>query len=481
MTVNTIPIVNDPKHLGSKINFNNVPTLDSDVRIELRKHGEPITLFGEDPAERRERLLRILQEKPHTNFEFAQLENQNSEDESMSDDEDDDEEFYTPGSEELEKARKDILKFSVDRAIVRVQKQKDEAKSFDFLKVLKHRRHINQLLSEYELSASSVLKGNARAISAVRINPEGIIACGSWDGHIYFLNSDEYFNHIQAGRLGQGYHSEKVGGLDWHPTDSTILASGGQEGSLNIWRYTESEVLKPHTRLKDASEGRIPKVAFHADGIHLANTSFDQTWKLWDINKELELLEQEGHSKEVFACAFHPDGSLIATGDLDGIGRVWDLRSGRSIAILDAHVQGIYSMDWSPNGFHLASASGDCSVKIWDLRKLTSVNGNTQLFLIPAHSKLVSEVKFFKGQGSPLVTKVTDENDKNPSEFSACGTFLATSSYDGTVKVWSADNWINVKTLQGHNDKVMSCDISADGSYLISSGWDRTVKTWLKI
>jgi len=46
------------------------------------------------------------------------------------------------------------------------------------------------------------------------------------------------------------------------------------------------------------------------------------------------------------------------------------------------------------------------------------------------------------------------------------------------VNIWSADNWGKVKSLKGHSDKVMSCDISGDGCFIVSSGWDRSVKLW---
>jgi hypothetical protein len=39
-----------------------VPTLDADVRAKLREIGRPITLFGEKPENRRDRLRKILAE-----------------------------------------------------------------------------------------------------------------------------------------------------------------------------------------------------------------------------------------------------------------------------------------------------------------------------------------------------------------------------------------------------------------------------------
>ena len=51
-----------------------------------------------------------------------------------------------------------------------------------------------------------------------------------------------------------------------------------------------------------------------------ATSSFDQTWRLWDIETGASLLEQEGHSRAVCAVGFHPDGSLAASGGQDAIG-----------------------------------------------------------------------------------------------------------------------------------------------------------------
>jgi U4/U6 small nuclear ribonucleoprotein PRP4 len=52
-----------------------------------------------------------------------------------------------------------------------------------------------------------------------------------------------------------------------------------------------------------------------------ATASFDMTWRLWDAETGACLLEQEGHSRSVYAVAFHPDGSLAASAGLDAIGR----------------------------------------------------------------------------------------------------------------------------------------------------------------
>lgn len=51
-----------------------------------------------------------------------------------------------------------------------------------------------------------------------------------------------------------------------------------------------------------------------------ATASFDMTWRLWDVETGTTLLEQEGHSRAVYAVAFQPDGALAGSVGLDAIG-----------------------------------------------------------------------------------------------------------------------------------------------------------------
>ena len=43
------------------------------------------------------------------------------------------------------------------------------------------------------------------------------------------------------------------------------------------------------------------------------------TWRMWDAETGAALLEQEGHSRAVYAVAFHPDGSLAGSAGCDAI------------------------------------------------------------------------------------------------------------------------------------------------------------------
>lgn len=186
----------------------------------------------------------------------------------------------------------------------------------------------------------------------------------------------------------------------------------------------------------------------------------------------MALLEQRGHSREVYAIGFQCDGSLAATGGLDAVGRVWDLRTGRSALTMEGHVSDILGIEFSPNGYQIATGSADNSIRIWDLRTLRSIHS------IPAHTNLVSDIKFFAGsptEDDPSSRMHVDGETPKPSR---SGLYLGSSSFDGTVKIWSADDWKLQKSLVGHTGKVTGLDISNNGRFLGTSGYDRTFKLW---
>ena len=94
-----------------------VPTKDSEVRIRLREIAEPMTVFGERPEDRRDRLRflwsKIREEKGEAME--GDEEDQGESSDSGIDDGEKEEEFYTEGTEELSEARRNIADYSLAR------------------------------------------------------------------------------------------------------------------------------------------------------------------------------------------------------------------------------------------------------------------------------------------------------------------------------------------------------------------------------
>lgn len=65
---------------------------------------------------------------------------------------------------------------------------------------------------------------------------------------------------------------------------------------------------------------------------------------------------------------------------------------------------------------------------------------------------------------------------------------MMTTSYDCTVKIFGtkclyqgenvADEWIPIRTMQGHENKVTSISVSKDLKFFVTTGFDRCFKVW---
>ncbi|KAJ7658122.1 U4/U6 snRNP-specific spliceosomal protein [Mycena rosella] len=453
-----------------------VPTDDNRVKARLREIGEPITLFGERAADRRDRLIYVTSQ-----INAARGDDPMQVDDDSSDDsEEEEEEFYSPGSLELLEARRHLAEYSLPRAQNRVAQQRIDSR-MDLGRIVDIRKKVFAEVKKYTNLGSQI--GDERPISQVRFAPNNeILATGSWSGTVKVWNVPA----CTPIRSMRG-HSDRVGGVAWHPKATLTqepsvvnLVSGAGDSNVHLWALDAESplaVMKGH-------QDRVCRVAFHPSGDYVASASFDTTWRLWDVNTSKELLLQEGHSKEVYSVEFQDDGALVASGGLDAIGRVWDLRTGRTAMVLDGHVQAIYSIAFSPNGYQIATGSGDDTIRIWDLRSLKS------LYTIPAHLSNVSDIRFFRADdrffkpAPPVSAEAMDEDKSHDREVPTpgadleewkyrSGLFFASSGYDGLVKLWSADDWQLLRTLSTDAGKVMSVDVSSDGKLLASGTYNR--------
>jgi U4/U6 small nuclear ribonucleoprotein PRP4 len=415
---------------------------------------------------------------------------------------------YTHASNELVAARQAIAEFSLQRAQIRLQKERAFRSVCRNLKKRQRNEDIQSedAATEQELESINIKciqtykslrqmtlegsqYGDSRALSCicttqnnVLLDGSKIIATGSWTGNVQLWDGSGGKN-TSLTKIGERLccHEDRIMGMAMMTTTSTTATSAflcttsidrtaklwkvqrnGESLMLNekvdpnhdSWSIVEQAHFKGHTK-------RLCRTAFHPMKKHLATTSFDYSWRLWDIETSqdtMQLLLQDGHWKETYGIGFHPDGSLCATTDFAGVIQLWDLRTGKSIRHFLGHAKRILNAEFHPtNGYQLVSSGDDGTIKIWDIRQ------RKQLSSIPAHSNLISQLRF----------------DPDP-----CGEYLVSSSFDGTIKLWSTRTWKLLNTMKGHDGKVSGVDIisSMKGNHcarsIVSCGFDKTLKIW---
>ena len=444
-----------------------VTTDDGEVRAQLRQHAEPVTLFGEGPGDRRDRLRRLLARLDAADGGALPVPEDAGvvpESQAVAQKE----VFYTEGSAELAAARVAIAAFSMPRAEARLKRlraARDAASAPEdpdgAAAALAALDADARRAAFLETDASVV--GDERPLCDVRFSRAdggALILSASWTGAVR-LWSAERCQRLLAVRASE----ERLTGADLHPRAGTeaalrasladadtaksttsFMATASADGVACLWSAS-GKLL----RSMRGHVGRCGRVSFFPSGAHLATAGFDKTWRLWDCETGAELLCQEGHSRAVYDVRFHPDGSLACSVGLEAHGRVWDARSGANVLNLRGHASGVLCVDFAPNGAHVATGSEDHTVKVWDLRNVKGC-----LYTIPAHAKSVTGVRF-----EPL-----------------SGGVLLSASHDGSLKAWSGADFSLKRRLRGHASRVAAADVAPGGEACVSVGHDRTLKLW---
>ncbi|KAJ1552576.1 Notchless protein 1, partial [Cladochytrium tenue] len=323
-------------------------------------------------------------------------------------------------------------------------------------------------------------------------------------------------------------HTEAVLAVAFSP-DARLLATASGDTTVRLWDLwtdTPKACLKGHTNW-------VQILSWSPDGQTLASGSMDKTIRLWDPKKAVPIGDAiRAHTKAVTSIVWEPlhlnkDCTRFASASLDGTVRVYNARTRQLQFALTSHAAGVTALAWCGDGL-LCSASRDKSVRVWDAasgKLVRSLDGHahwvnslalstaavlrTGAFdhdaVAPAdrdeaQKKALERYNAAKGDAPERLASCSDDFtlflwepsvSKKPIArmtghmqpvnhicFSPDGRFLASASFDKSVKLWDGRTGKFLETLRGHVGAVYQVSFSADSRQVLSASKDSTVKAW---
>lgn len=313
----------------------------------------------------------------------------------------------------------------------------------------------------------------------------GFVATAGLDGRLQVWRNQDATGNVRKSKwelVGSVQEVEEINWLEWHPTDSNVLAVGASDGSVWIYDVTESEVIIRHA-LYSHTGSCTAGAWLPTDGSLLCTVSEDGSFYAWDLVEGRSLVgltaldqrfEVEGG---LVSIAINWEGTFAAVGGATGTCKVVSLprsassttttsstskkskggpssssstaassasssTGGQILTTLQSHTQSVESLAFSRTLPLLATASVDGQIIIYDHSRQFTIRKT----LSSAHSDAVVKVEFVNPKPN---------NNLPPAQAATAAILLTSCSTDGTIKRWDARSGNLLNTWKGHADGVL--------------------------
>ena len=315
------------------------------------------------------------------------------------------------------------------------------------------------------------LKGHAGPIDSIIIAENGKMIISASNDAIKIWNAD------------QGYEIETIKESDSRITafalfpDERRIIAASYDDSLSIWdlssgekkavysgnRLSKKEVVVCIKARYFIGHHFITDLAVTKDGSKIILSSSDGLLEVLTIDDNNELEPIKGYVKGIHDCGINaviltPYEDKVISGSCDGTIRIWDLENDNEFPIPEYYSGSINAVALAPDGRKAVSATISGILDVWNLENFKKIK------TLDCHSSLALETEESKFRSISSVT-ITPSG-------------LIAFSYDKLIKILDLEKGIELKTLNGHANEIISIIAVPDGDKIISVDYDGTVKVW---
>ncbi|KAG8531706.1 uncharacterized protein KY384_003338 [Bacidia gigantensis] len=243
--------------------------------------------------------------------------------------------------------------------------------------------------------------------------------------------------------------SERVKGIDFHPTEPWILTTL-YSGHVYIWSYETQAIVKTF----ELTDVPVRAGRFIARKNWIVCGSDDFQVRVYNYNTSEKITAFEAHPDYIRAIVVHPNQPFVLTASDDMTIKLWDWDKGwKCVQVYEGHSHYVMSMAINPKDTNtFASACLDRTVKIWSFG-----SGHANYTMEAHETKGVNHVDYYPQADKP---------------------YLLTTSDDQTVKIWDYTTKSLIATLEGHTSNVSFACYHPELPVIISGSEDGTVKIW---
>lgn len=250
------------------------------------------------------------------------------------------------------------------------------------------------------------------------------------------------------------HNSESIYSIDVHPTDKTLLVTGGGDDWARLIRYEHMNEEYSVVAELGPNADSVITVKFSFDGKYVASGCMDGSVKIWDGITGQAVYVLEGPT-EVVWIDWHPRGHVIAAGAEDG--SVWMWNAGNKGLCMGTFMGSCIRSTtgcWSPDGKWLVTA-GEGIVQVWN----------------PKESK--AAVTYDRAMGHPI-----PEGDIVSLAVNPASTLIAAGSIEGGLVLLSLTHQQVRNQLREHRDAVEGLAFHPRMNVLVSAGLDGKIIMW---